>query len=169
MRRSEFQDFYEANRDACLRSVLAVVGDRQLAEDVVAEAFTEAYASWHTVRRHPVPRAWIVRTALNMRVSWWRRRRREVPLDGGGYGGGYGGEVAATGQSDPAVDPALLAVLRLLPQRQREVIALRIFLDLDTKTTARVLGLAPGTVKAHLSRAVSTLRDQLVITESLEA
>ena len=161
VKRPEFQDFYQANRDACLRSVLAVVGDRQLAEDVVAEAFTEAFASWHRVRRHPVPRAWIVRTALNIRVSWWRRRRHEVALVGDG-------EVAATGQSDPAIDPAVLVVLRRLPQRQREVVALRIFLDLDTKTTARVLGLAPGTVTAHLSRAVATLRDQLVIAEHPE-
>ena len=161
MKRPEFQEFYEANRDVCLRSVLAVVGDRQLAEDVVAEAFTEAFASWHKVRRHPVPRAWIVRTALNIRVSWWRRRRHEVALVGDG-------EVPATGQSDPAIDPAVLVVLRRLPQRQREVVALRIFLDLDTRTTARVLGLAPGTVKAHLSRAVATLRDQLVIAEHPE-
>lgn len=160
--RSEFQDFYEANRDACLRSVLAVVGDRQLAEDVVAEAFTVAFASWPVVRRHPVPRAWVVRTALNTRVSWWRRRRHEVVMDGVA-------EVAAAPRSDPAMDPALLAVLRRLPQRQREVIALRVFLDLDTRTTASVLGLAQGTVKAHLSRAVATLREQLIPTDQQEA
>ena len=47
---SEFQDFYQAKRDMCLRSVLASVGDRALAEDLVAEAFTRAWVSWHTVR-----------------------------------------------------------------------------------------------------------------------
>jgi hypothetical protein len=41
---------------------------------------------------------------------------------------------------------------------QREVIALRVFLDLDIATTARLLHIAPGTVGAHLSRAVATLR-----------
>src|SRR5258708_8891256 len=74
----EFEEFYQASRDVCLKAVLASVGDRQLAEDLVAESFTRAWMSWHSVSRHPAPRAWIVRAALNTRVSWWRRRRRGV-------------------------------------------------------------------------------------------
>ena len=155
VKQSEFQEFYQASRDVCLRSVLASVGDRQLAEDLVAEAFTRAWVSWHTVSRHPAPTAWIVRTALNTRISWWRRRRREVALDGDV-------EVIATTENDLGLDAVLLAALRRLPQRQREVIAFRVFLDLDTRTTAKALGIAPGTVTAHLSRAVTTLRDQLI-------
>jgi RNA polymerase sigma-70 factor (sigma-E family) len=161
VKQREFQEFYETSRDACLRAVLAGVADRQLAEDLVAEAFTRAWVSWHSVRRHPAPSAWIVRTALNTRVSWWRRRRREVALDGGL-------DVAATPR-DPDLDPALLGALRELPQRQREVIVFRVFLDLDTRTTAKVLGIAPGTVTAHLSRAVTTLRDHLVTVDHPEA
>ncbi|MFC6022045.1 sigma-70 family RNA polymerase sigma factor [Plantactinospora solaniradicis] len=161
MRQLEFTEFYRAERDRCLRAVLAVVGDRQLAEDLVSEAFTRAWMSWQKVRRHPAPRAWIVRTALNIRVSWWRRRRREVEL-----GNAY--EVADATGSDPPVDPKLLAVLRQLPQRQREVIVFRVLLDLDTEATARALGMARGTVTAHLSRAVATLRGQLVTEQSQE-
>ncbi|WP_258573104.1 sigma-70 family RNA polymerase sigma factor [Actinomadura parmotrematis] len=155
----EFQEFYEDGRDACLRAVLAGVGDRQLAEDLVAEAFTRAYAAWPSVRRHPSPAAWVVRTALNTRVSWWRRRRREVPFDAG----------EAAPAPSPAdgggLDPALLALLRGLPQRQREVIAYRVFLDLDTRATAAAMGVSPGTVTAHLSRAVATLRGHLLLTD----
>ena len=158
---TEFQEFYQSSRDACLRSVLASVGDRQLAEDLVAEAFTRAWVSWPTVRRHPAPSAWIVRTALNTRVSWWRRRRREVVLDGDI-------DAVATPEGDPGLDAGLLAALRRLPQRQREVIVFRVFLDLDTKTTATVLGIAPGTVTAHLSRAVTTLREQLITVDHRE-
>jgi DNA-directed RNA polymerase specialized sigma24 family protein len=44
------------------------------------------------------------------------------------------------------------------------VVALRLFLDLDTAGTARVLGIAPGTVQAHLGRAMAALRDDLVPT-----
>lgn len=156
----EFAEFYRAERDRCLRAVLAVVADRQLAEDLVSEAFTRAWVSWQQVRRHPAPRAWIVRTALNIRVSWWRRRRREVEL-----GDAY--EVVDAAGGDPAVDPKLLAMLRQLPRRQREVIVFRVFLDLDTEATARALGMARGTVTAHLSRAVATLRGQLV-TEQIQ-
>lgn len=80
-RRQEFTEFYTASRDDCMRIVLVNVGDRQLAEDLVAEAFTRAWMSWRKVREHPVPHAWVVRTALNANVSWWRRRRRELTVD----------------------------------------------------------------------------------------
>ena len=78
-KRREFTGFYAAAKDDCLRIVLVSVGDRQLAEDLVAEAFTRAWMSWRRVRGHPAPRAWVVRTALNAHVSWWRSRRPEVP------------------------------------------------------------------------------------------
>lgn len=149
----EFADFYRASRDSCLRAVAAVVGDRELAEEQVAEAFTRAWMSWGKVRRYAAPRAWVVRTALNLGVSWWRRRHREVPL-------ADHDAAAPVGTSD-GVDPALIAALRRLPARQREVLALRILLDLDTETTAKVIGIAPGTVMAHLSRAVAALRRDL--------
>ncbi|WP_069464885.1 SigE family RNA polymerase sigma factor [Actinacidiphila rubida] len=159
MEQLEFREFYQSGRDVCLRAVLVSVGDRQLAEDLVAEAFTRAWASWPKVSRHPAPRAWIVRTALNVRVSWWRRKRNEVWLEDGPP------EVPDRREAEPGLDPALLAVLRQLPQRQREVIGLRVFLDLDTRATAKVLGIAEGTVTAHLSRAVSALRAQLVTAD----
>jgi RNA polymerase sigma-70 factor (sigma-E family) len=149
----EFADFYRASKDSCLKAVAAVTGDRQLAEEQVAEAFTRAWMSWAKVRRHAAPQAWVVRTALNLGVSWWRRRRREVPL--------ADHDAAVPGGAGDRVDPALIAALRRLPARQREVLALRIFLDLDTEATAKVMGIAPGTVMAHLSRAVAALRREL--------
>jgi RNA polymerase sigma-70 factor (sigma-E family) len=149
-----FAEFYQARRDGCLRAVLASVGDRQLAEDLVAEAFARAWTSWPKVSRHPAPAAWVVRTALNTGVSWWRKRRLELPLDG------HEAESPPTGE-DGSVDAGLMRALLGLPRRQREVIALRVFLDLDTDTTAHVLGIAPGTVTAHMSRAFTALRREL--------
>jgi RNA polymerase sigma factor (sigma-70 family) len=60
-----------------------------------------------------------------------------------------------------AVDPELIERLRRLPGRQREVIALRVFLDLDTAQTAELLGITAGTVTAHMSRALAALRKEL--------
>jgi DNA-directed RNA polymerase specialized sigma24 family protein len=150
---AEFAVFYQASRDGCLRAVLASVGDGQLAEDLVAEGFVRALMAWRKVRQHPAPDAWVVRTALNTRISWWRRHRREVPL--------AGHDVPAPPGPEPVMDAALLVELRRLPLRQREVIALRVFLDLDTQATAAALGIAPGTVGAHLSQAVAALRGQM--------
>jgi RNA polymerase sigma-70 factor (ECF subfamily) len=151
---AEFASFYDSNRDACLRAVLASRGDRGVAEDLVSEAFARAWTSWPKVRRHPAPAAWVVRTALNAGVSRWRKHRRERPLPAR--------EVALVIDCSEDVDATLLAALRQLPARQREVVVLRVFLDLDTATTADALGVAPGTVTAHLSRAIATMRKALI-------
>ena len=112
----EFAEFFRSSWSPCVRAVVAVTGRRELAEDQVAEAFTRAFMSWRKVSRHPAPRAWVVRTALNTGASWWRRRRHEFPLDD------HDGVAAA----DPVgMDAAVLGALRRLPDRQREVIVLR--------------------------------------------
>ena len=119
---AEFADFFQASWEPCLRAVLAVVGSPQLAEDQVAEAFAKAWTSWRKVRRHPAPKAWVVRTALNTGASWWRRRSREMPL--------ADHDLTAPGDLGDGLDACLLTALRRLPPRQREVIALRIVLDM---------------------------------------
>jgi DNA-directed RNA polymerase specialized sigma24 family protein len=103
----------------------------------------------------------VVRTALNAGATWWRRRGRELPL--------ADHDAAAPGSPGAGLDAAVLAALRRLPARQREVIVLRVFLDLDIETTGRELEIAPGTVRAHLSRAVTALRSELAQANIREA
>jgi RNA polymerase sigma factor (sigma-70 family) len=155
----DFAEFYRGARDECLRAVLVSVGDRDVAQELVDEAFARACASWRKVSRHPAPAAWVVRTALNENISRWRRRRREVAVPDFGQFADLPDADRADGS---AVDPRIMAALLRLPARQRQVVALRVFLDLDTDRTAEVLGVAPSTVKAHLSRALGALRDDLV-------
>ena len=155
----DFAEFYRKSKDECLFTVLVSVGDRDTAQDLVAEAFARAWASWRTVSRHPAPTAWVVRTALNAGVSRWRRRRREVPVPDPGL---VADPPAADGAYGSAVDPRIMAALMRLPARQRQVVALRLFLDLDTGRTAATLGIAPGTVQAHLGRAMAALRTDLI-------
>jgi RNA polymerase sigma-70 factor (sigma-E family) len=154
-----FAEFYRRSKDECLFTVLVSVGDRDTAQDLVAEAFARAWASWRTVSGHPAPEAWVVRTALNLNISWWRRRRREVPVADQGW---VADLPAVEGAVDTPVDPRIIAALMRLSVRQRQVVALRLFLDLDTERTAEVLGVAPGTVQAHLGRAMAALRDDLM-------
>jgi DNA-directed RNA polymerase specialized sigma24 family protein len=56
-----------------------------------------------------------------------------------------------------------------LPRRQREVVTLRLLLDLDTYATAQILGIAEGTVGAHLHRAVTALRAAIASNDHQEA
>ena len=154
----DFAEFYRRSADECLRTVLLSVGDQDTARELVDEAFARAWASWRTVSRHPAPKAWVVRTALNLNVSRWRRSRREVSVPDPGTVADLSG---MSGTSASFVDPQIMAAVMRLPARQRQVVALRLVLDLDTGRTAEVLGIAPGTVMAHLGRAMAALRSDL--------
>jgi RNA polymerase sigma factor (sigma-70 family) len=156
--RLDFAEFYRVAKDECLFTVLVSVGDRDVAQELVAEAFARAWASWRTVSEHPAPKAWVVRTALNANISRWRRRRREIPVPDPRLVT----DLPADWRADSSVDPRIMAALMRLPARQRQVVALRLFLDLDTDRTAVMLGIAPGTVQAHLGRAIAALRDDLM-------
>lgn len=111
-------------------------------------AFTRALTKWDEIATHPSPEAWIVRTALNLHRDRWRSsqrmqrvRQRREPV----------------GVVD-IVDPALLAAVRNLPERQREVVALRVLLGLSAEQTANELGIDAGTVGTHLRRGLAALR-----------
>ena len=158
---TEFAEFFRDSWEPCLRAVVAVAGRPQMAEDQVAEAFARAWVSWRKVSRHPAPRAWVVRTALNTGASWRRRRRHELPL--------ADHDLTAPGDHGGGLDATLLTAIWRLPARQREVIALRIFLDLDTATIAGQLGIEAGTVRMHLSRGVTALRHELTPAKNMEA
>jgi DNA-directed RNA polymerase specialized sigma24 family protein len=114
---TEFAGFFAVSWEPCLRAVAASTGSMTLAEDQVAEAFARAWASWRKVSRHPAPRAWVVRTALNAGATWWRRRRREIPL--------AGHDIAVASGTGGGLDSAVLTALRRLPARQREVLVFR--------------------------------------------
>ena len=149
--RIEFASFYVRKRDPVFRSILLITRDVSRAEDSVQEAFTRALSDWQRLRTHPNPTGWVVRVALNHATSWWRIGRRERPEPP---------DRPATPDEHP-IDDDLLRLVWALPRRQRQVVALRILLDQSTEETARLLHIAPGTVTAHLHRAMTQLRERL--------
>lgn len=146
-----FAAFYASSRADVYRAVLLRTRSPEIAEDACQEAFIRAYADWARVARHGNPTAWVARVALNQATSWWRRWRRELPDPP---------ETAGPGGLD-AVEDAVVRLVWRLPERQRQVVALRILLDLSIADSAEVMGVTSGTVKATLHQALATLRTQL--------
>ena len=151
-RLQQFQAFYEATKSPVFRAVLlARAGDRHSAEDAVAEAYERAFLRWNKLAEHPDPVAWVIRTAINHRISMWRRHRHEEPQI----------TTPVAPGPDP-LDPSLMRLIRELPKGQREVLALRLLLDFSTEQTAEALGVKQGTVKTQLHRALQELRAHLI-------
>ncbi len=161
MSKREFEDFYLANRTPCFRALCVTVPSFAEAEELVAEGFTRAYADWATLRKHPAPAAWVVRTALNLHRDNWRKRntsKRHLVAVSESY----------EDQSE-MLDPALLRQMRRLPEQQLLVIIYRVLLDLSTEQTAAEMGICPGTVSTHLKRGLASLRELLEPQDQKEA
>lgn len=156
----EFVRFTTAHRPDLVRTaVLLCAGDEAMAEDLVQTTLTRLYLSWTRVRQARSPVAYARASLTHAFIDETRRahRRREAVSDDPD-------RLAPTAlRADPDVDlrPVILAALATLGPRQRAVVVLRHWLDLDTAETARILGCSAGTVKSQNARALARLRDLL--------
>jgi RNA polymerase sigma-70 factor (ECF subfamily) len=149
-----FEPWYANQRPKLVGAMTAVFCDPGLAADVADEAFARAYERWDRVGCMGSPEGWVYQTALNAGRRSLRLRRREraavriLP------------ESCPRGPT-PETMLELVDLLRRLPRRQRQVLALRYIADLTHAQVAEVLGVAEGTVAATLHQARGALSKQL--------
>lgn len=140
---------YRQNYARFLRLAVALLGDVEAGRDAVHEAFVRALRSLEDFRGEGTLEAWIWRTLVNVCLA--EKRRRPVV-----------GESLAT--TWPAVGdewPEVRTAIARLPERQRLVLFLRHYADLDYEQIGAALGMARGTVAASLHAAHARLRDVL--------
>ena len=152
--RPTFSAVAESELDAVHRYLLFLTGNRTVAEDLTGETFEKAFRVWRRFDpRRGTARAWLCgiarSTALDHFRSEERRRRREER---------YARDLPET--EDLAIGPGPLeAALSLLSAAEREVVALRVLLELDGPATARVLGISTTACSTRLSRALKRLEE----------
>lgn len=164
-RSTEFVDFTRAHRADLLRTAsLLCAGDEAFAEDVVQTTLTKLYLSWARVRRADSPLAYARTSLTHVFIDEARRahRRRERTMEDPALS--LPREPAAAG-ADPDLREVVLSALTTLGARQRAVVVLRHWHDLDVTETARILGCSPGTVKSQNARALAHLRAHLALTD----
>jgi len=148
-----FEAFYRAQVERVYRALAVTLGNPTLAREATDEAMARAYAHWPRVSGRDNPGAWVYRVGLNWATSWWRKVRRERPPVSDHAAG-------VVTPPDPEATAAFVALSRL-PRHYRTVVVCRVLLDLSTVETAAQLGVAEGTVKSRLARALERLRTEL--------
>jgi RNA polymerase sigma-70 factor (sigma-E family) len=143
---------YQAHALGLIRLAVIMLGDRPSAEDVVQDAFTGLYRRWRTLTDTEKALSYVRASVLNGARTALRRRARQP-----------------AGASDPPAESAeatalvseehreVIAAIRSLPDRQREALILRYYLDLNEEEIARSMGISRGTVKSTTSRALAAL------------
>ncbi|MFI6931916.1 SigE family RNA polymerase sigma factor [Streptomyces sp. NPDC050287] len=152
----EFEEYVRTRHDALLRSARRLVGDPLDAQDLLQIALLRTYRQWERIADKRLADAYLRRVMINTRTEWWRARKlEEIPT-------AHIPEVSVKDTSDQHADRALLTeVLKRLTPKQRSVVVLRYCEQMTTFETAATLGMAPGTVKSTLHRALTQLRQEI--------
>lgn len=147
----------EAHLDDVFGYLLYLTRDRETAEDLSSATFEKALRMWDRFDpRRGSARTWLLGIARTTALDWFRaearRRKRE--------------EAAALDERVEesfveGLSPELEAALTSLSAGEREVLALRIVLELDGDAAARVLGISPTAVSTRLSRALKRLEERV--------
>jgi RNA polymerase sigma-70 factor (sigma-E family) len=148
--RDSFTEYVTARRPALVRMAYLLCGDNHLAEDLVQSALIKAVGRWKRIGDNPEP--WLRKVMVHEHISRWRKHRgRERLTD----------TIPDSAVATTERDEQFAGALRLLAPRQRAVIVLRYYEDLTESETARVMGIALGTVKSQHRDAIARLRDLL--------
>jgi RNA polymerase sigma-70 factor (ECF subfamily) len=143
-----FEEAFEALFVEAFHVARRIVGGAGEAEDIAAEATARALDKWRHVSGMRSPTGWVVRVAANLAIDNLRRRRFATT-----------GTLERPTRPDD-IDTRLVVrdMLHQLPQRQRQIVALRYLVDLPEAEVADRLGISLGSVKRHHHRAINRLR-----------
>jgi RNA polymerase sigma factor (sigma-70 family) len=151
----------EEHLDDVYRYLVYMTKDAITADDLTGETFARALLSWKRFdERRGSPRTWLCQiarsTALDHFRAEERRRKREQA---------YAASEPASDDRDPfvALSPVLRKALAELSAADREVIALRVILELDGEAAARVMGIGRTACAMRLSRALKKLEEKVDI------
>jgi RNA polymerase sigma-70 factor (sigma-E family) len=154
--RGEFEAFARRAAPSLLRSAFLLCGDRGHAEDLLQVTLWRTAQRWVLARE--APEAYAYRVLVNLSRDRRRGQRRRVSE-------WLGSDDRVAVEVDHgerfAQRDVMGRAVRRLPDRQREVIVLRFFLDLSIAQTAAALGSSEGTVKSHTARALARMREVL--------
>jgi RNA polymerase sigma-70 factor (sigma-E family) len=149
---------YTAHYRSLVRLAALLLHDTPAAEDVVQDAFVAMHKSWRRLRDPDKALAYLRQAVVNRARSRLRHlkvvdKHAQITIDDA--------PSAETGALLAVQHDAIMGAVRRLPQRQREVLVLRYYADMSEAQIAETLGISPGAVKSHASRAVAALRHTL--------
>jgi RNA polymerase sigma-70 factor (ECF subfamily) len=155
-----FAEAAERHLDDVYRYVLYMTKNPTLADDLTSATFERALSAWGRFDpRRAGALTWLCQVARTVTLDHFRaeerRRRREER-----FAREQPAEEAGP-SADAPFSPALERALHTLSAADREVIALRVVLDLDAESAARVLGISRTACSTRLNRALDKLKEKV--------
>lgn len=149
-----FDDVYRRHVPVVLRAAARVVGRRDVAEEITADAFLELYRQFDRIDLERLP-GWLLTVVRNRGIDYWRRQQTERLFAHDAHAPVAAPE-SATAQGSLFAHAALKPVHRIC-------LVLRYQHELSREEIARRLGLTDTQVRGHLQYALTLLRKHLVV------
>src|ERR1700728_1091973 len=149
---------YTTHYRSLVRLAAVLVRDVATAEEVVQDSFVAMHGGWRRLRDSEKALSYLRQSVVNRSRSVLRHRQvvdRNAPKPSPDM------PSAEEGAGELLERSEMVAALRTLPLRQREVLVLRYYGDLSETQIAQAMGISPGAVKSHAARATSSLRSLL--------
>ncbi|MDG4859175.1 SigE family RNA polymerase sigma factor [Streptomyces sp. T-3] len=152
----DFEEYVRTRQKVLLRSARRMVPDPLDAQDLLQTALMRTFTRWDGIVDKSLADAYLRRTMINVRTQQWRSRKLDEVLT----------DVLPEPPAEDCTErhaqrDLLIGALTTLSPKQRDVVVLRHCEQLSTAETARALGMATGTVKSTLHRALVLLRQEL--------
>ena len=152
------EQLYAAHWRQLVRLAALLVHDQAAAEDAVQDAFVAMHGRWSRLRDPDKALAYLRQAVVNRSRS---ALRHQVVVDRHTRSSAQGEGVVETTPEAGSRRDAVRRALRQLPDRQREVLVLRYFLDYSEAQIADALDISRGAVKTHAHRGSAALRELL--------
>lgn len=153
---NSFDDIYHLTKDIVFYTILSIMKDPNISEDLMQETYLKALEKIHTYKKRASFKAWIVTIARNLAFNEYKKRKRELNFD-------HTESEYIFGSVDSSSEKELIVqeLLDKLNEEERQVVILHVIGDLKHREIAKMLDLPLGTVTWKYNQAIKKLKSEI--------
>lgn len=152
---SVFDDIYYSTKDNVYYTILSIVKDGSLSEDIMQDTYLKALEKIHSYRPSNSFNSWIITIARNLAINEFNRRKRELKVDPG-----ENEIIFGITESSSEKELIVKEMMEFLNEDEREIVIMHIIGDMKYREIAEVLGMPIGTVSWKYNEAVKKLKNK---------
>lgn len=152
---SVFDDIYYSTKDNVYYTILSIVKDASLSEDIMQETYLKALEKIHSYKPRHSFNSWIITIARNLAINEYNRRKRELKVDPT-----ENEIIFGTTESTSEKELLIKEMMEFLNEDEREIVIMHVIGDMKYREIAEVIGTPIGTISWKYNEAIKKLKNK---------
>jgi len=152
---SVFDDIYYSTKDNVYYTILSIVKDASLSEDIMQETYLKTLEKIHSYKPSNSFNSWIITIARNLAINEYNRRKRELKVDPS-----ENEIIFGTTESTSEKELMIKEMMEFLTEDEREIVIMHVIGDMKYREIAQVIGTPIGTISWKYNEAIKKLRNK---------